>query len=128
LGEKLRSSFFVSPISKPFQKYYLKAREGRSVQSDEDLLAESVAVVRLPVNFIVEEAVAVLQVKDNPYISKKGFLWRGFINSSPAMKASTPHSSLLESVVSSLTLDVKEDGVIVSIGLNTSICEGCRII
>jgi hypothetical protein len=27
-----------------------------------------------------------------------------------------------------LTLDVKEDGVIVSIGLNTSICEGCRII
>jgi hypothetical protein len=52
-------------------------------------------------------------VKDiiKPFISKKGFLRRGFLNLSPAMKVST-HSSLLESIMSSSTLDVKEDGVI----------------
>jgi hypothetical protein len=52
-------------------------------------------------------------VKDNvkPFFSK-GFLRRGFLNPSPAVKASTPHSSLLESVVSSSALNVKEDGVI----------------
>jgi hypothetical protein len=41
----------------------------------------------------------------------KGFFRRGFLNPSPTMKVSTPHSSLLESVVLSLTLDVKKDGV-----------------
>jgi hypothetical protein len=42
-------------------------------------------------------------VKDNfkPCTSKKGFLRRGFLNPNPAVKASTPHSSLLESIVSS---------------------------
>jgi hypothetical protein len=35
LGEKLYSSFSVSPISKHFLKYYWKAREGRSMQLDE---------------------------------------------------------------------------------------------
>jgi hypothetical protein len=106
LGEKLRSSFFVSSISKPFQKYYQKARESRSVQLDEDLLAKYVAAMRLPISFTVEEAAAVLPVKDSagvadsvkdivkPYISKKGFLRRGFLNPSPAVKVSTPHSSL----------------------------------
>jgi len=92
LGEKLRSSFF--------------ARESRSVQLDEDLLAKYVAAMRLPISFTVEEAAAVLPVKDSagvadsvkdivkPYISKKGFLRRGFLNPSPAVKVSTPHSSL----------------------------------
>jgi hypothetical protein len=91
---------------------------------DEDLLAESVAAMRLLVNFTEEEAVAVLLVKVSarvadsvkdkvkPYVSKKGFLRREFLNLSLAMKVSTPLSSLLESVVSSSTLDVKEDGVI----------------
>jgi hypothetical protein len=52
-------------------------------------------------------------VKDivKPFISKKGFLRRGFLNPSLAVKVST-HSSLFELVVSSSTLDVKEDGVI----------------
>jgi hypothetical protein len=36
-----------SPISKHFQKYYFKGREGRSMQLEEDLLAESVAAMRL---------------------------------------------------------------------------------
>jgi len=34
LGEKLCSSFSVPPISKSLQKYYRKAREGRSMQLD----------------------------------------------------------------------------------------------
>jgi hypothetical protein len=125
--ERLRSFFFfflVSLISKPFQKYYRKAREGRSVQLDENLFVASVAAMRLLVSFTVEEAVAVLPVMDSagvadsvkdivkPSISKKGFLRRGFLNLSPAVKVSTSHSSLLESVVSLSTLDVKEDGVI----------------
>jgi hypothetical protein len=44
-----------------------------------------------------------------PSISKKGFLWRGILNPSLVVKVSTPHSSLLELVVSSSTLDIKED-------------------
>jgi len=62
-------------------------------------------------------------VKDNvkPCTSKKGSLWRGFLNPSLAVKASTSHSSLLESVVSSSTLDVKADGVL---GLPSSL-SGC---
>jgi len=76
------------------------------VQLDEDLLAKYVAAMRLPISFTVEEAAAVLPVKDSagvadsvkdivkPYISKKGFLRRGFLNPSPAVKVSTPHSSL----------------------------------
>jgi hypothetical protein len=124
LGERLLCSFYVSPISKPFQKYYRKEREGRSVHLDENLFAESVAAMRLLVSFTVEEAAAVLPMMDfagvtdsvkdivNPSISKKVFLQRGFLNLSLVVKVSTPHSSLLESVVSSSTLDVKEDGVI----------------
>jgi hypothetical protein len=110
LGEKFHSYFSASPISKPFQKYYRKAREDRLVQLDDDLLAESVAAMRLLVSFTAEEAATVLPVKVfagvagsmkdivKTYISK-GFLRRGFLNSSPAVKVST-HSSLLESVVS----------------------------
>jgi hypothetical protein len=90
---------------------------------DEYLLPEYVAAMRLFVSFTVVEAAAMLlvmeaagrsnSVKDilKPYISKKVFLRKGFLNSSPAMKVSTPHSLLLESIVSSSTLDVKEDGV-----------------
>jgi hypothetical protein len=80
--------------------------------------------MRLPVSSSAEEAAAVLPVMDSagvvdsvkdivkPSISKKVFLWRVFLNPSLAVKISTLHSSLLDSVVSSSTLDVKEDGVI----------------
>lgn len=94
------------------------------MQLDDNLFAESVAAMRLPVIVSTEEAVSVLLVLDSagvadsvkyivkPFISKKGFFRRGFLNPNPAMKVSTPHSSLLESIMSSTTLDVKEDGVI----------------
>jgi hypothetical protein len=65
LGERLRSSFSMSPIFKPFQKYYRKAMEGQSVQLDDNLFADSVAAMRLPVSFTVEEAAAVLPVMDS---------------------------------------------------------------
>jgi hypothetical protein len=82
-----------------------------------------VAAVRLLVSFSAEEVAAVLLVMDfagvkdsvmdivKPSNSNKGFLRRGFFNSSPAVKVST-HTSLLESVMSSSTLHVKEDGVV----------------
>jgi len=94
------------------------------VQLDDSLFAEFVAAMRLLVRFSTKEVAAVLLVLDfagvadsvkdivKPSISKKGFLRRGFLNLSLAMKVSTPHSLLLESILSSLTLDVKEDGVI----------------
>jgi hypothetical protein len=115
LGEKLCSSLPVLPISKPFQKYYRKAREGRSVQLNEDLLAESLATMRTPVSFSTKKAVATPPVKVSAGMAdsvKKGLLRRGFLNPSSAVKASTPHSSLVESVVSSSTREVKDDGVI----------------
>jgi hypothetical protein len=86
LGEKLRSSYSVSLISKHFQKYYQKAREGRSVQLDDDLLAESVAAMRLSFSFTAEEAVAVLPMKVSAEvadsvkdISKRVSFGRGFL-------------------------------------------------
>lgn len=81
------------------------------------------AAVRLLVSFSVEEAAAVLlamdfagvadSVKDIVKLSNsiKGFLRRGFFNPSPAVKVCT-HTLLLESVMSSSTLHVKEDGVV----------------
>jgi hypothetical protein len=51
LGEKIRSSPPVLQISKPFQKYYRKARElreGHSVEWNELLLADSLAASRPP--------------------------------------------------------------------------------
>jgi hypothetical protein len=80
---------------------------------DKNLVAESMAGMRLPVSFSAKEAVVVLPVMDptrvadsvkgfvKPSTSMKGFLQRGFLNPSPAMKALTPLSSLLELVVSS---------------------------
>ncbi len=59
LGESLRSTALPS-VSKPFQKYYQKARESRSGLLDEKLVAESMAAMRLPVNFSAKEAVAVV--------------------------------------------------------------------
>jgi len=47
LGERLRLSCPVAFTSKPFQKYYRKAREGRVVKMDERLFSDSVAVMRL---------------------------------------------------------------------------------
>jgi hypothetical protein len=79
--------------------------------------------MRLPVNFSGEEAVVVLPVMDStelvdfvkdivkPSNSKKGFLQQGFLNPRLAVKVST-YTSLLELVVSSSTLDSKEDGVV----------------
>jgi len=115
LGEKLRSSLPVLPLPKPFQKYYRKAREGCSVQLNEDFLAKSLATMRTPVNFTAKEAVAAPPVKISAGMTnyvKKGFLRKGFLNPCPALIVSTPHSSLVESVVASSSQEVKDDGVI----------------
>lgn len=91
---------------------------------EKNLFAESIAAMRLPVRFSAKEAVVVLPLMDSarvansvkdifkPSNSNKGFLLGGFLNPSPAVKVSTPHTSLLESVDSSSTMDVKEAGVV----------------
>jgi hypothetical protein len=43
LGERLRLSTTASSVSKSFQSYYRRAREGRAMHLDESLFAESVA-------------------------------------------------------------------------------------
>jgi hypothetical protein len=104
-----------SEVAELGEKYYWKAREGRSVQLDEDLLAESLAAMRTPVSFTAKEAAPVPLVKLFVGMSdlvKKGFLRRGFLNLSPTVRVSTPLSSLVEFVVSSSTWEVKDDGVI----------------
>jgi hypothetical protein len=82
----------MSSVSKPFQKYYRKAKEGRSWHLDENLFAKSVAAMRLSVSFSAKEVVAVtnsagvadsVKVFVNPSISMKGFLWRRFLNPEP---------------------------------------------
>jgi hypothetical protein len=47
LGERLCSSTPVTLVSKPFQSYYRKAREGRALQLDASVFADSVAALRL---------------------------------------------------------------------------------
>jgi len=119
LGERLRSAS-VPTVSKPFQKYYRKAREGRSGHLDENLVAESMVALSVLISFSTKEEAAVIpalranSVKGfvKPSSSMKGFLRRGFLNPSLAMKASTTHTSLLETVVSSSAPEVKEVGVV----------------
>jgi hypothetical protein len=76
LGERLCSSASVSLLSKPFQKYYRNAREGRSGHLDENLAAESMAAMRLLVSFSAKEVAAVLPVMDPAGVtdSVKGFV------------------------------------------------------
>jgi len=83
-----------------------------------------VVAMRLPVSLSAEEVVAMLPVMNSAGVAnfvkdivkpsnlKKGFLRWGFLNLSSAMEVSTYHTSLLESVMSSSTLHVKEDGVV----------------
>jgi hypothetical protein len=117
LGERFHSASMPS-VSKPFQRYHRKVRESRFGQLDEKLVAESVAALRLPVSFSAKEAVAELLEMNlaggadsvKGFVkppSLKGFLRRGFLNPSSAVKAST-HISLLEMGMSSSTPKVEE--------------------
>jgi hypothetical protein len=47
LGERQRLSIPEALVSKPFQNYYRKAREGRAVHLDEGLYADFVASIRV---------------------------------------------------------------------------------
>jgi len=114
----------VPSVSKPFQKFYQKARESRFGLLDEKLVVESMAAMKPPVSFSAEEVAAVLAelnpiggadfVKGcvKPSSSMKGCLQRGFLDPSPAVKASSIHTSILKTVVSSSTSKVKEVGVV----------------
>jgi hypothetical protein len=134
LGGKLHYSLPVLQISKPFQKYYRKARElreGHSVRWNEVLLADSRATSRTSVCIKTKEAVATPPVKTFAGLAgsaKKGFLRKGFLNLSPAVIAPTISHSLIVDLASSLTQEVKVDGVIGLLSLlsciNPSFVEG----
>jgi hypothetical protein len=128
LGKRLRSSSLVLSDSKPFQKYYRKAREGRKVHLYENYFADSMEalrpiaqvpgflslippisdpsekVVALPVQDFAGVAVSVKHMVKFPS-SVRGFLWRGFLNPSPVVKVNLSHKV---SVMSASTPVVKE--------------------
>jgi hypothetical protein len=74
LGKRLRSSSPVLLDSKPFQKYYRKAREARKVHLDENFFADSMEAFRpiaqvprflsllLPISVLVKKVVVALPV------------------------------------------------------------------
>jgi len=67
---------------------------------DENLVDESLVAMGLLVSFSAKALLPNL----NPS-SMKGFLRQGFLNPSPAVKASTTHTSLLETVVDAFEED-----------------------
>lgn len=114
LGKRLRSSSLVFSNSKPFQKYYRKAREARNVHMDENLFADSMDALRpvaqvpgclpllLTINDPAEKAVYVKDKGKSPS-SMRGFLRRGFLN--PSLVVQVTHKVSIASV---LTPVVKE--------------------
>jgi len=98
--------------SKPFQKYYRKAKEARKVHLDEKFFADSMEALR-PVAQVLgflsllldpaKKAIVVLPMQDSASaeVSVKGFLRRGFLNPSPVVQANLSHKV---SVVSASTL------------------------
>jgi hypothetical protein len=112
LGKMLHSSSPVLSDSKPFQKYYRKAKEARKVHLDEKFFADSMEALR-PVAQVLgflsllldpaKKAIVVLPMQDSASaeVSVKGFLRRGFLNPSPVVQANLSHKV---SVVSASTL------------------------
>lgn len=108
MGKRLCSSSPVLSNSKPFQKYYRKAREARDLHMDENLFADSMEALRpaqgpgflslLPSDPAEKVAIALLvQDKGKSPSPVRGFLWWGFLNLSlvvthkvSVVSASTP--------------------------------------
>jgi hypothetical protein len=137
LGERIHLSRPMASTSKPFQKYYRKAREGQAVKMDERLFSDYVAAMRsnfvdgipfpllgaTPESELPLESKLVQSSRVPPLFDEvafvedvikqippaMGFLWRGFLNSSLAGQVSPKVP-----VVSLLTLVVKEDEVVVT--------------
>jgi hypothetical protein len=105
LGKRLRSSSPVLSDSKPFQKYYRKAREARKVHLDENFFADSMEVLRLvaqvpgflsllpPIRDPAEKVAIALLVQDSAGVAVfvKGFLRQGFLNPSLVIQANLSH-------------------------------------
>jgi hypothetical protein len=114
LGEKIRSSLPALQSTKPFQRYYQKARdlkEGHSMKWNEELLADSMPASKTPIYFAKKEVAAVPPVKNFAGSVKKGFLWKGFLNPCPTAIAPTASREFKD---------------VVMIGLHSP--PGCRII
>jgi len=83
LGEKIRCSLPVLQPSKPFQRYYRKARElrvGHSVKWNDVLLADSLVALKTPV---CKGTVAAPLGKKYAGSAKKSSLRKGFLNPPP---------------------------------------------
>lgn len=118
LGERICLSTPASLVSKSFQSYYRKGREGRAMHLNEILVAESVAALRIDkhVGFSVAAtqplhdsggvAARLKVIKQS--VPARAILRRGFLNSSMPMQ---PLLSPKVSTASSSSLVAKEDGV-----------------
>jgi hypothetical protein len=103
-------------VSKPFQSYYRRAREGRAVHLDESLFAETMAAMRTNIvnetkslqrSKVEDPSKAVsMKVVVKQSCPARGFLRRGFLN-----RSVQPTLSPKVSVVSSSTVVAKEVGV-----------------
>lgn len=90
LGERLRFSSPELLVFKPFQSYYRRAREGRSVQLDESLFVETMAAMRTDIVGEIKSLQSSMMEDPSKAISMKavvkqtslarGFLRRGFLN------------------------------------------------
>jgi hypothetical protein len=129
LGKRLWSSSPMLSDSKPFQKYYRKARETRKVHWARILFADYMEALRLvaqvpgflsllsPISDPAEKVVVALPVQDSAGVAVsmkdmvkspspvRGFIWWGFLNPSPVVQVNLSHKV---SVVSALTSVVKE--------------------
>jgi hypothetical protein len=114
LGKRLCFSSSVLSNSKPFQKYYRKAREVKKVHMDENFFVDSMEALRpvaqvpgflslLPPISDPAGKVVVLPMQDSTGVAVsvkdmgkspspvRVFLWRGFLNPSPIVQVNLSH-------------------------------------
>jgi hypothetical protein len=92
LGERLRFSSPVLLVSKPFQSYYKRAREGRAMHLDESLFVEMMATMGTNIvgetkslqRSTVEDSGKAVSMKAvvKQTSPARGFIRRGFLNRS----------------------------------------------
>lgn len=93
------------------------------MQCNEVLLADSLAASRTPVCSKTKEAITAPPMKSSAGMAgneKKGFLWKGFLNTRRAVIAPTTPLSLPIELASSSTQEVKDDGVVWDNGFSQS--------